>query len=455
MPLTPRQQEALDALEIHKTHRAAAAVMGINHGSFGDIIAAAKRNLAKENPHIKPRYRVRADGSVVLSPPRTNEEEIERQKAQQGWAPDYDLIHPVPDGLTLKGTSIRYDGHGTVQQYWNKTRTQGNDPAEVAHLPDPKKIVKVSTLYDQEGRVTQQWVAEKPQDIARERLWHEYAASMAAELPRSAPIDVPEDSASDLLACYPVSDLHIGMLSWAEETGSDYDLDIAETLITSAMDYLVRSAPACESALIAILADWNHYDSTVPETPAHKHTLDADSRYPKMISTSIRAMRYLIAAALKRHKHVHVIIESGNHDPFSAVFMQQCMVNIYENEPRVTIDTSPMHYHYFEFGRNLIGTHHGHGTKMESLPLIMAADRPEAWGRTKHRMWWTAHIHSRKAFDMQGCSVESFRILAAPDAYAAQKGYRSIRDMKAIVLHREHGEVARHTVNPGMFEKAA
>lgn len=38
-----------------------------------------------------------------------------------------------------------------------------------------------------------------------------------------------------------------------------------------------------------------------------------------------------------------------------------------------------------------------------------------------------------------GCVVESFRTLAAPDAYASGAGYRSGRDMKLDVIHRLWG----------------
>ena len=52
---------------------------------------------------------------------------------------------------------------------------------------------------------------------------------------------------------------------------------------------------------------------------------------------------------------------------------------------------------------------------------------------------------------LAGCRVESFRVLGPNDAWAENKGYRPAQDMKAIVLHREFGEVARHIVNPRML----
>lgn len=379
--------------------------------------------------------------------------EAARGAAQQGDAPEYGIKHVVPDGLTLKGTSIRYDAAGNVDQYWNKTRLQGREAEDAVQLPDPKKITKVSTLYDQQGKIAQQWVSEKPEDAQREALWVKAAKAMASELPRVEPTSAPEHVSDDLLACYPVGDHHLGMLSWKKETGANYDLEIGERLLMDATEHLIAAANArqtCGRALIVFLGDFMHYDSTIAVTPAHGNPLDADGRHPMMIRVAIRSMRYMIEAALRRHRDVHVIVEIGNHDLFSSIFLMECLRSIYENEPRVTVDTSPAHYHYFEFGANLIGSHHGHGAKMDKLPLIMATDRAAEWGRTKYRYWWTGHVHHKESMDYQGCTVESFRILAPTDAWAAQKGYRSIRDMKAIVIHKKFGEVARSTVNPEM-----
>ena len=50
--------------------------------------------------------------------------------------------------------------------------------------------------------------------------------------------------------------------------------------------------------------------------------------------------------------------------------------------------------------------------------------------------------------------VEQVRTLAANDAYAAGGGYLSGRDMKLIVMHSEHGEVARTTCGIDMLREA-
>ncbi len=392
-------------------------------------------------------------GGVSPEEVRQDVEAIQRKAALRGYAPESDLTHPLPAGLTVSGTSARYNSAGEVDQFWNKSKPEGREPADVVKLADPKVISKVSTLTDASGKVTQQWVSEKPGAVAQAAAWQAAAEAFAESLPRVEPIALVGQPVRDLdlLSCYPVGDHHLGMLSWSVETGENWDMKIAEAALKKATDHLVRTAPASEQGLVVFLGDLMHYDGFQAVTPTSRHLLDADGRFPKMVRATIRSMRYLIETAAAKHEKVHVIVEIGNHDLSSSVFLMECLANIYEREPRITIDTSPRHYHYFQFGKTLIGTHHGHGAKMDRLPSIMAADMPREWGETEHRYWWTGHIHHHSAKDFEKVSVESFRVLPPADAYAHQKGYRSKRDMKAIVIHREFGEVARHTVTPEMF----
>lgn len=377
-----------------------------------------------------------------------------KKAGQKGYAPRYDITHPVSDGMSLKGTSIRYNENGDIQQYWNKTKQEGRDPEEVVQLPDPKTISKVSTLYDQEGRVTQQWIAERPEAVAQMQAWEDYAKALLEDLPRIDPIPIPIPNNSNLMACYPVGDHHMGMLAWHMETGEDYDLKIGEKVLSNASDYLVNACSECKDALVIFLGDFMHYDSFEPVTPTHRNQLDADGRFPKMVRASIRVMRYLIEKAAEVHENVHVIIEIGNHDLSSSIFLMEALNNIYENEDRIYIDTSPMHYHYYRYGNNLIGTHHGHGkaAKLVNLPSIMANDRRQDWGETEFHYWLTGHVHHDQVKDFPGCRVESLRVLATDDAYAAQSGFRSKQDMKAIVFDKQFGEVARHIVTPNMLK---
>ena len=316
-------------------------------------------------------------------------------------------------------------------------------------------IARRSSLLDAESNIIQQWVIEKPEEKARLAAWEEAARVLAEPLPRADPVAAPDATLDHLLTLYPVGDHHLGMLAWKHETGDSYDLEIGERLLTDAMSHLVAVSPASEEAVIAFLGDFLHYDSMEAVTPAHRNLLDADGRYPKVFSAGLRLMRRAIETAAVRHGRVRVIVEIGNHDTSSAICLMLCLDNIYENDPRITIDISPRHFHYYEFGKVALGFHHGHGraAKSEQLPGIMAADKCEMWGRTRYRYWHTGHVHHTTVKDHAGCTTESHRILPPADAYAANEGYRAPRDMKAIVYHRDYGEVGRSVVNPSMLER--
>lgn len=276
--------------------------------------------------------------------------------------------------------------------------------------------------------------------------------AMTEDLPRLPPRGAgPEVTDDRLMCCYPIGDLHVGMLAWAEECGEPWDLKIAEQVQCAAMARLVELSPACEKATIVNLGDWFHADNQEGITTRSGHHLDTDSRYAKMARIGVKIMRQCIESALDKHGSVHVINVVGNHDDTGAMMLSICLANIYENEPRVTVDVSPSAFTYFRHGRVLVGCHHGHSTKTDRLPGVMAADRARDWGETDHRYWWIGHVHHQSLKDYAGVTVESFRTLAAKDAYAHSGGYRAPRDMKCIVLHDQYGEVSRHTVNPAMI----
>jgi len=333
-----------------------------------------------------------------------------------------------------------------------KRAAQHGCHVDIATPAPPGFLVKgTSTLYDmQTGDAKIQWVKTKLEDEQLYAAMQEAVAELCEDIKPAKKVKAPKHTSENLMSVYPVGDHHIGMLAWGEETDEDYDTGEAERLLTGAMDYLVDAAPNSEQGLVVLLGDFLHYDSYESVTPQSKHQLDADTRYPRIVRAAMRCVRYAILKALEKHQTVKVIIVAGNHDMSSMVFLREAMCALYEKEPRVEIDRSPKLFHYHRFGKCLIGTHHGDKVKMQNLPLVMAADAADDWGKSQHRVIFTGHIHHDSRKDYNGCTVESVRILAPADAYAYGLGYRSPRDMKRIDFHAEYGEVARATVTPEM-----
>jgi Bacterial regulatory protein, Fis family len=317
--------------------------------------------------------------------------------------------------------------------------------------PEHHTIRGVSSLIGADGEVKAQWVKTRVDEDARVRALLDAVQQAMTGVPRADKIPAPRGGAADLLTVYPLGDPHVGMYSWQEETGEDFDSDIAERDLVAATRHLVACAPPSHEALIVNLGDFFHADSLDNQTRQSHNKLDVDTRWTKVLRVGLRVMRTIIETALTKHRTVRVINEIGNHDEHTSQMLTLALASMYEKNPRVSFDESPAKFHYYRFGKNFIGVHHGDTVKPDALGEIMAADRPTEWGETKFRYWLTGHVHHKRMFELPGCTVESFRTLAAKDAWHAGMGYRSGRDMNALVLHRDYGEVCRHRVDVAML----
>jgi hypothetical protein len=375
--------------------------------------------------------------------------EVQR-RSRAGDLPAFDLTHPVPPGLTVVGTSIRYNGAGEIEQYWNKTKTEGRDPDEAVKLPDPKTITKVSTLYDQAGRVSQQWIAEKPDLAAREAAWKVAAEAFKSEIQRVEAVAGPQATVDDLANCYILTDYHLGMLAWPEETGEPWDMKIAEALLMAWFSAAILQAPAARVGVFAQLGDLLHWDGMEAVTPTSRHILDADTRFQKLVHVAIRCVRRIIGMLLEKHEHVHVLMADANHDPASGVWLREMLAVMYENEPRVSVDTRPDPYYCYEHGAVSLFFHHGHRRKPSAIDDVFVAKFRDVFGRTKFSYAHMGHLHHFDSTETNLMIVEQHRTLAAKDAYASKSGYMSGRSACAITYHKKYGEVGRVTITPEM-----
>lgn len=276
-------------------------------------------------------------------------------------------------------------------------------------------------------------------------------AAMAGKLPRLSPQDGPIAANRDLATVYTLTDCHVGALAWHKEGGADWDLEIAEDTLVGCFQHMIDSAPQSELGIVNQLGDFLHWDGLEAVTPTSKHLLDADGRFEKVVQVAIRVLRRVIAFALKKHARVHVILAEGNHDLASSVWLRQMFAALYEDEPRLTVDDSPLPYYAMEWGKTLLAFHHGHLKKNDQLPLMFATQFAEMWGRTTKRYCHTGHRHHLEEKEHSGMIVFQHPTLAARDAYAARGGWHALRSATAVTYHRTYGEVGRSSASPDML----
>ena len=325
--------------------------------------------------------------------------------------------------------------------------------AQADNLPDGVQLRGTSTLTDmRDGTQVLQWVKTSAARDALEKQLHAAFAGMGDFLPREPRRKLPAHCVDDLLTQYTITDYHLGMLAWGEETGADWDIKIAEDMLVAWFGLAIKQAPESRFAVFAQLGDFLHWDGMDAVTPAHHNLLDADTRFQKLVRVAIRVIRRVIGMLLEKHQIVHVIMAEGNHDPASSIWLREWLDATFEDEPRVTVDTSPDPYYSVVHGKTLLLYHHGHKRKPAEIDRVFAAKFREEYGNSGHAYAHMGHMHHDLVTETPLMIVEQHRTLCAPDAYASRGGYMSGRSAKVITYDKRFGEVNRVTISSQMVE---
>jgi hypothetical protein len=374
---TERQKEYIDAVNEYGGIRSAARSLNINHSAIVEAFSL-----------------------------------LRRRAATSGYAPEQDMVRPVPEPFIVRG---------------------------------------VSTYYNAEGKASGQWVKSKIDDSKLQEMMTAVIDGMKEDIPRLTALSAPALGNDNLLNCYVITDYHLGMLAWDEEAGENWDLDIAQALVVKWFEQAIAQSPNADTAVFAQLSDFLHFDGMDAVTPASKHLLDVDTRFAKVVRSAIRVLRTVIDMLLAKHQHVHIIMADANHDPVSQIWLREWFSVLYENEPRITVDKSPNPYNAYEFGKTALFFHHGHKRKVSNVSEVFAGQFREMFGRTKHAYAHMGHYHSIDVKENNLMIVEQHRTLAPGDAYSARGGWLSGRDAKVITYSKQFGEVSRLTINSDML----
>lgn len=333
--------------------------------------------------------------------------------AKKGIGHGRDVSHLVPDGYKIKGTSSLVDEFGNTKLQWVKTDTDAERQVELMR----------AVIDGMKSDITPVSVTPPPKKRLNEKL----------------------------LNLYTVSDFHLGMLAWADESGDDWDMKIAEDLFSKWFDAAFQKAPDAGVGVINLLGDFAHFDSLDAVTPSSGHVLDADTRYQKLVRYMIRMVRRVVNMALVKHKSVCLLIVQGNHDESGMIWLAEMFNTLYDNEPRVFVDTSPDVYKMVQHGKTTLFFHHGHKARFDAIEPVMIAKFRKAFGESVYSYAHVGHLHHQKIVESRNMVVEQHRTLAAKDAYASRGGWMSGRSANVITYSAEYGEVARLTISPEML----
>ena len=337
-------------------------------------------------------------------------QKVHRRAAASGIAPDQNLNREVAPGFTTK---------------------------------------RVSTAYNMDNEIVLQWHIQEPEKVKLEELIAQFVDGFKDEVTGiHTPIDPPRSTDDDLMVSYLIGDHHLGMLAHHTETmGDDYDVKISQNLLENAIDRLVGSAPSGEVGVLVNLGDFMHINDSTSSTPNSKNLLDSDGRYSKTIRAASNVIKRTVLRMLEKHNQVWLVNVRGNHDPDAALWLNEVMRLYFEDDPRVKVFDNASKFIWWQWGKNLVVTHHGDRIKMSNLHGSIVSNLRQEWGESDHTFVWTGHIHHKNQEEYGGALFESWNILAPADAWHAGSGYASSRSMTCVILHKDFGEEGRLKVN--------
>lgn len=341
---------------------------------------------------------------------------------------------------TLPGYTIKSVSTTPTGTYVRQVKEHGDK----WQVPEGHAVRGVSALVDAEGRIIQQWQKTAVEPTATD-IAETLKAAFADYEPAAAPQPAPAVSDMDLLTLIPCNDWHINLLTWGRETGTNWDLEIAERVIGRGIDDAIARSPSAGIAIVLGGGDLTHSDNSENRTARSGNVLDVDGRYPKGIEVACRLKVRTIDAALRRNRHVIVRVLPGNHDEHTAVAVAYFLLAWYRNESRVTVDVDPSLFFYHQHGDVMLAATHGHTVKLQNMPQIMAHRRAEMWGATKFRYCHGFHIHHQSKFATEGGGVicESHQAPIPQDAWHYGAGFLSGRSLQTITYHSRYGEISR------------
>lgn len=323
---------------------------------------------------------------------------------------------------------------------WQEAPSALTGGADAIGADTPASVVWTKTHRD--GTVTHSVMhSNKPEPPDPD----DYADAIREALSGLAPPPKPhiQDAPKDLLATFTVADLHMGLLTDQEEVGEDWDTKKAKAVFQDTFGRLVQVTPDAGTALLAQLGDLTHADDQRNVTPQSGHQLDVDSRFFMILRRAVAVMKWAIESLRSKYPHVIYCGRRGNHDLTAHHAITLALSEYYHDCDDVTIIENASDFHVHEFGSNMILLHHGDRAKPERLVHFAAAEWPEIWGRTTHRLALSGHVHHETRKEIGGMTFESVGTIIPRDAFAYTHGYSARRSLVSIVHHVEDGEISR------------
>jgi hypothetical protein len=307
-----------------------------------------------------------------------------------------------------------------------------------------KSEIKSYKLITHNGKAPYYNIQSK--DISLNQNLEEFGARIIEEIKniKTLPKTVVRDEIQDgHLLVVDLADIHIGKLASSFETGEDYNNQIAVQRCKEGLEGLIKKASGFNIEQIVFIGgnDILHIDTPKATTTSGTFQNTDGMWYDNFL---IAKQLYIdLLDRLLEIADVHFTFNPSNHDYMSGFFLADVIKTYYKDKQNITFDCSIAHRKYYKYNDNLIGTTHGDGARLETLPMLMAAEAKD-WSSCKHRYIYTHHVHHKTLKDFPGVTIESLRSPSGTDSWHHRNGFTGApKAVEAFIHHPIYGQSAK------------
>lgn len=333
-----------------------------------------------------------------------------------------------------------------MQKLENKLARQQDNPGLAKHCEERGIDISGVSLYWDKTKDYSVAVKLDKNQVTYENLRDEIIEMMDAHSPKYPNIERDFLVDGHLLVIDP-ADVHIGKLATAFESGEDYNSHIAVRRVHEGVEGILQKVKGfnIDQIMLIIGNDILHVDS-----PRNTTTSGTSQDVCQMWYDNFLMAKQLYVEVIEKLTSladVHVVFNPSNHDYTNGFFLADAIKSWFRHSSNITFDCSIAHRKYYRYFENLIGTTHGDGAKQSDLGLLMAEEAKKDWGNTKHRYFYTHHVHHKTSKDLIGLTIESLRSPSGTDSWHHRNGYGvgGVKAIEGFVHSKEHGQICRIT----------
>ena len=334
----------------------------------------------------------------------------------------------------------------SMPRYERKLDKENEHQGLAKHCEERGIDINDVTLYWDKTKEYSVAVRLDKNQVTYENLRDEIIEKMDAHSPKYPNIERDFLVDGHLLVIDP-ADVHIGKLATAFESGEDYNSHIAVRRVHEGVEGILQKVKGfnIDQIMLIIGNDILHVDSPKNTTTSGTSQDVCQMWYDNFLMA--KQLYVEVIEKLTSVADVHVVFNPSNHDYTNGFFLADAIKSWFRHSNNITFDCSIAHRKYYRYFENLIGTTHGDGAKQSDLGLLMAEEAKKDWGNTKHRYFYTHHVHHKTSKDLIGLTIESLRSPSGTDSWHHRNGYGvgGVKAIEGFVHSKEHGQICRIT----------